>query len=608
MAATSSSINQFLVKLVLLSCWHVSIDSKDVVVDTNFGKVRGITKTFTDQEGQQRDVHMYLGIPYAKPPVKKLRFKPPLPTDPWKPETLHARQFGNVCPQSDYFLGYLTNSIKKVWPEFSRKNVNEDCLYLNIYVPDSGEEGTKLFPTLFYIHGGTYFIGTPARDKTQGHILPLLYNVVLVTIQYRLGPLGFFTAGDSILPGNYGMLDQVAALKWVNQNIAHFRGDPNQVTIAGNSAGGSSVALHLLSPLTEGLFQRAIMESGVEFSPFAILPLEKAIEKTKTVANRLLCETENTTKMVECLQNKDIADMIYYYEEFPGPVVDKYYLPDTPENLRKQGKAKNVPVIMGFTKHDGSHMFSPLKLDSPLNNAAFRKGCERTLQIHVSIDNHQHAREMADALEFQYYPWHKRADPNALRSSLIKLLTDYFITAPTFKAADFHTKHAPTYVFLFSYVSSTNKNGLVGHSSNVDYGFGIPLDNNSAENSSYDDADRNVSRFIMRCYSNFLKYGTPTRSKVDGGLEWPKYTVDNGAYVNINAKPEVHHHFHPSRIAFWNFYVPKLLEHSCDSVFPPRVNTTMRSGSKTNSWSFSAAGLCFVLYWLLLTKTELLIT
>lgn len=594
MAMFSASINQFILKLVLLSFWHASIDSKDVVVDTNFGKVRGQTRYFIDQYGQQKDVHIFLGIPYAKPPVKNLRFKPPLPNDPWEPEQLDARQFGNVCPQSEAYLDYLATSIKKVWPEFSRsKHVNEDCLHLNIFVPATSEEG-PVYPVLFYIHGGTYLIGTPARDKTQGHIFSQLHDVILVTIQYRLGPLGFLTAGDSVLPGNYGMLDQVAALKWVNQNIAHFKGDPKRITIAGNSAGGSSVALHLLSPLTTGLFQRAILESGVEFSPFAILPLEKAVEKTKTVANKLLCETGNTTKMVECLRSKDIADMIYYYKEFPGPVVDKYFLPDTPENLRKQGKAKSVPIIMGFTKHDGSHMLSPLKLTSPLNNEAFRKGIERTLQIHVEMENHLHASQMADALEFQYYPWHKRGDPNALKSSVIKLLTDYFIIAPTFKAADFHSKHAPTYLFLYSYLSSKSEKPLVAHGSNVDFGFGVPLDN---QNNSYTDIDRNVSTFIMNCYSNFLKYGTPTRRH--SGIEWPKYDVNNGAYMDIKAEPEIRYKFHPSRIAFWNFYVPRLLKHSCNSVIAPRVNTTMRNGSKTNSWSLSAAVFSFATYVLL---------
>lgn len=584
----SRSINQFILRLVLLSCWHASIDSKDVIIESNLGEIRGLTRSFPGEEGQSRDVHMFLGIPYARPPVEQLRFKPPQPTNAWRPKVLDARQFGNICPHPERLLKYLTTSIRKVWPEFSSQKVSEDCMYLNIYVPAGNKEVS--YPVLFYIHGGTYVMGTPAREKTPGHILPRLHDVVLVTIQYRLGPFGFFTTGDSVLPGNCGMLDQVAALKWVNENIAAFKGDPKRITIAGNSAGGSSVGLHLLSPLTTGLFQGAILESGVEFSPFAILPLEKAVEKTKFVANKLFCDTNDSNKMVECLRTKDTSDIVYYYQAFPGPVVDKYYLPDTPENLRKQGKAKNVSVIMGFTKHDGYHM---LQEKRTLNNVYFRKRIERAIQDPESfgIENHLHARAMADAMEFQYYPWHKMGDPKALKSALIKLFTDYFIIAPTFKAANFHSKHAATYVFLYSHLSSKSENIYVKHSSNVDYGFGAPLANLTSDD--YSDEDRNVSLFLMQCYSNFLKYGNPTHGMV-GGVNWTKYNVNNGAYMDIKAKPEMLHQFHPSRIAFWNFYVPTLQQQSCTPTSPPRANKTRKSGQGTNCCFQGLVVLCFV--------------
>ncbi|KAK3746977.1 hypothetical protein QZH41_002529 [Actinostola sp. cb2023] len=494
-----------------VSCWHMSIESKDVIVQTKFGKIRGLTRSFRQEDGKSRVVHVFRGIPYAQPPIKKLRFEPPQPLHAWQPEVFNAQQFGNICPQKDGYFNYLYKSIKRVWPGFSSKDVSEDCLHLNIYSP-TRDSKSILYPVLLYIHGGTYLLGTPARDKTPGHILPALNGIILVTIQYRLGPFGFLTTGDSVLPGNNGMLDQIEALKWVKENIVDFGGDPSRITIAGNSAGGSSVGLLILSPLTKGLFHRAIMESGVEFSPFAILPLEKAVKMSKIVADKLLCKTNDSQKMVDCLRNKDVSDILFYYDGFPGPVVDNYFLPDTPENLRKKGLDKNVSVVMGFTKHDGSHMINPLKLRLPLNNVYFRKGIERTVQLHIGIENHLVAKRMADALEFQYYPWHKVGDSKALLSGLIKLLTDYFIIGPTFKAANYHSKHSPTYVYRYGHLSKKSKKTLVSHSSNVDYGFGAPFANITYQN--FSDEDRNVSHFIMTCYANFVKYGNPTRDRL----------------------------------------------------------------------------------------------
>ena len=185
----------------------------------------------------------------------------------------------------------------------------------------------------------------------------------MVVIQYRLSPFGFLTTGDSAAPGNFGMLDQVEALKWVKENIENFGGNPGRVTIFGESAGGSSVSLHLLSPLSKDLFHQAIAESGVDLSPFAIQPPSIGLRFAKKLAEKLNCVKSNHNAMVACIREKKVKDIMEASEliEYPfidylmwAPVVDKNFLHDTPRNLRKSGGYKKVPLIIGFTSDEGS--------------------------------------------------------------------------------------------------------------------------------------------------------------------------------------------------------------------------------------------------------------
>lgn len=572
---------RILLEILLIICLHVlSSQSYDgIVVSTKYGQILGESQSVPLAQGPIKRIHKFLGIPYAQAPVKELRFQPPQPHKGWKPKLFNARQFGNICPHSKAYLDWLIKSIRSVWPGFTYKNANEDCLTLNIYTPatrHSQKPNSSLYPVLFYIHGGSFLLGTPARDKTIGDVLPS-YGIILVTIQYRLGPFGFITTGDAAAPGNYGLLDQVEALKWVNENIAQFGGDRKRITIAGNSAGGASVGLHLMSPITKGLFQGAIMESGVELSPFALLSLEEATEKTKNVGRKLLCSnTENSTKLIECLRSKDASDISYYYEKFPAPVVDNYFLTDTPENLRKKKLFHNVPVIIGFTKHEGSHNIQALNLVEPLNDNTFRAGIERSLQELIGIQGPMVAQRMADALEFQYYPWYNIGNAASLMKGLVKMLTDYYIIAPSFKAADFHAKLSKTYLFHYQYLSSSRPQNApwIHHGINVDYSFGGPFTNMSYN--MFDDKDRNVSHFIMSRYANFAKYGTP--DSISGGLQWTAYTPDNGAYLDVTSQPEIAYKYHPNRMAFWNHYVPKMKEASCS--MPPTMDATTSGGRK----------------------------
>ncbi|CAG2110334.1 unnamed protein product, partial [Medioppia subpectinata] len=222
-----------------------------IEVNTSSGSVRGQTLHVLN-----RKIHQFLNIPYAEPPLGPLRFAPPLPLRAPKQGIIDGTKSGNHCIQKIPKFGVLTGN----------EILSEDCLVLNIWTPnvDNSNENQRksdLKSVMFWIYGGGLSMGSIFRDKNNGSVLST-NDVVVVTVNYRVGPLGFFYGGDETAPGNAGFYDQLLALKWVRENIHLFGGDKDQITIFGFSAGSWSVSAHILSPLSKGLFKRAIMQSG----------------------------------------------------------------------------------------------------------------------------------------------------------------------------------------------------------------------------------------------------------------------------------------------------------------------------------------------------------
>ncbi|KAM6961338.1 cocaine esterase [Aplochiton taeniatus] len=223
------------------------------VVQTKQGSLRG---EYVSVKGKETVLQAYLGIPFAKPPVGPLRLASPQPADGWEGVRDATRQ-PHMCPQDRELLIHLISQYASLVVDIP--DVSEDCLYLNIYTPAKPGQDAKL-PVMVWIHGGALISGS--ASILDGSVLAAYQDVVVVQIQYRLGLLGFLSTGDQHISGNMGLLDQVEALRWVNKNIQNFGGDPNSVTVFGESAGGISVSLLLLSPLSNGLVHRAIAESG----------------------------------------------------------------------------------------------------------------------------------------------------------------------------------------------------------------------------------------------------------------------------------------------------------------------------------------------------------
>uniref|UniRef100_A0A8C8UIJ5 Carboxylic ester hydrolase n=1 Tax=Peromyscus maniculatus bairdii TaxID=230844 RepID=A0A8C8UIJ5_PERMB len=332
----SQSVAADCTKLTLMAFLHSGQDSSEAnpIRNTHTGQIRGSLFYVKDTK---IGVHSFLGIPFAKPPVGRLRFAPPEAPEPWsgvRDGTSHPA----MCLQSLEMMNVeAMEDMNMTVPPIS---MSEDCLHLNIYTPAHAHEGSNM-PVMVRIHGGALVGGM--ASSTDGSILAATEDVVLVHIQYRLGVLGFFSTGDQHARGNWGYLDQVAALRWVQQNIAHFGGNPDLVTIFGESAGGTSVSSHVVSPMSKGLFHRAIMESGVNTSPH-FFPLQ-------TVANLSGCEVKDSETLVHCLRGKSEAEILVINEIIPA-VVDGEFLPRHPKELLASVDFHPVPSIIGVNNDE----------------------------------------------------------------------------------------------------------------------------------------------------------------------------------------------------------------------------------------------------------------
>ena len=299
----------------------------------------------------------FQGIRYAEPPIGMKRFKSP------EPYIAHgiidvSKESTVVCPQLD--LPGLTGQ--------------EDCLFLNIYKPDI-EDSELLLPIMVWIHGG----GLGSGSNNFADFGPQYFmenNVIVVTINYRLGPLGFLTMGNEEVPGNAGLKDQTLALKWIKTNANNFGGDPDSISLFGESAGALSVALHYISPLSQNLFHRIILQSGTALSSaWGLITPEHALEYASMFSKALGCEDDESK--LECLQQTEVGDIIAQFDLMDGGVVwypfpdsrfsSDPFLPMVPEQMMSNGQFnKDIEVIIGSNADEGILFFFDKILDPSL--------------------------------------------------------------------------------------------------------------------------------------------------------------------------------------------------------------------------------------------------
>jgi para-nitrobenzyl esterase len=461
-------------------------------VTTENGQLQGATNA-------DRSVVVFKKVPYAAPPTGELRWKPPRRAQNWT-GVRRADKFGAACLQTEAF-GNL---------HLRGEQSSEDCLFLNIWAPS--RIGKTKLPVIVWLYGGGFVTGDASEPRYDGENLAKK-GVIIVIPNYRLGVFGFFSHPDltkespNNTSGNYGLLDQVAALQWVGRNIAAFGGDPQDVTLAGQSAGSFSVSVLMASPLAQGLFQKAIGESGGFYPPLTSLAdAEKVGEEFVRSVQATSIEEMRKTSGLELLQ----AAAKYKGGFGFDPILDGYVLPIDPITVYKQGRQSHIPLLAGWNADEGKMSF----LSAPQKTTA------------RSFSELARSRFGSAAGEFlKLYP--ADTDEGAMRSAE-ELADDDFSGFSTWKWIEMHRKTggSPVYEYHFEQSPTVRSGELVGskHSDEIEYVFKT-LDSRVAV---WTEKDYELSDMMSSYWVNFAKFGDPN---FKGLPNWPKYDSTDGFQV-----------------------------------------------------------------------------
>ncbi|XP_004625959.1 cocaine esterase-like isoform X8 [Octodon degus] len=535
-------LNSVVCGLLLLFICGQAQDSANPIRTTNTGQVRG---SLVHVKGTNLEVHTFLGIPFAKPPLGPLRFAPPEAAEPWS-GVRDASSHPAMCLQDASLSSTEGMMVFKVTP--LPIPLSEDCLYLNIYTPAHAREGSTL-PVMVWIHGGALTVGM--ASMYDGSILAASENVVVVIIQYRLGVLGFFSTGDQHASGNWGYLDQVAALRWVQQNIAHFGGNPDRVTIFGVSAGGTSVSSLVLSPMSRGLFHAAIMESGVALLPDLISNSSEGI--SMIVANLSGCGNADSEAMVRCLRGKSEEEIVAITKPFKviPAVVDGVFLPRHPEDLLASADFKPVPSIVGVNNDEYGYIL-PMLFDIP------KKMNRETLltALQSTATKMMLPAEFGSLLMEEYMG--DNEDPQTLQLQFHEMMADSMFVIPALKVAHFHRSRGTVYFYEFRHPPSFLKNirpphVKADHADEVPFVFGYFLWGKKAE---FTEEEELLHRRMMKYWANFARNGNPNG---EGLPHWPVLDSEE-LYLQLDIEPTVGRALKASRLKFWTETLPQKIQ------------------------------------------------
>nr|XP_057931776.1 carboxylesterase 3 [Doryrhamphus excisus] len=539
----------FLLHLVGVNAQETQGGSTDPVVSLKNGHIRG---EIVSVKGTEVKVKQFLGIPFARPPVGPLRLAPPQDPEPWEGERDGTRQ-PPMCIQD---AEIVVNVSKVMSVQYTIPELSEDCLYLNVYTQAEAKRGDKL-PVMVWLHGGGLAIG--AASQYDGAPLAAYENIVMVIIQYRLGILGFLGTGDEHVRGNWGFLDQLAALKWVQENIEAFGGDPQAVTIAGESAGGISASILTLSPKAEGLFQRAIFQSGVAL--VGTYTSNDSLPLVKVVANLTGCYNSTSQILLQCLRRKSQQELVEATKKmkiYLGGVVDGVFLTDTAEELLKRKEVMRVPVMMGITNHEFGWLL-PQNFVLP----GWEKGMSRESVLGMMNMFYPEGASLANSLIADEYLKNAKT-PEDIRDGFTELMGDLLMTLPVVKAADYHTDAGiPVYMYEFGYRAEMHKTTRptfvkADHGDDVLFVFGgcfwtgnIQIIGNITKE------DEKHCLAMMKYWANFVRTGSPNGP---GMVTWPKYDRHKQEYMSLDLKQTVKQKLKEDRVHFATVTLPQKVE------------------------------------------------
>lgn len=406
--------------------------------------------------------------------------------------------------------------------------MSEDCLYINAWVPNPDDTVNKK-PIMVWIYGGGFYSGSSTLDVYDGRYLAASQNVIVISMQYRLGILGFLNLESDEAPGNMGLLDQLMGLQWTQDNAEYLYGDKNNVTILGESAGSVSVSLHLISPKSRNLFNRAVMQSGSSVGDWAIMSVDSSWTRLNSTiySTAVGCriKTTHVPTLMRCLRNVDAATIFDKTWAPNGliqfswlPSVDYYFLYEQPETSLRTGNFKHCPLLIGSNANEGSWFipyefydsFKPLYKSEEINfTIPYQKHVEHMNQAfryypQWPINMNQFGK---DAVIFRYTDWRNKDDTVLNRLNLDMAVSDYHFLCPTNKYAQYFVRaDLPVYYYYFTHRSSGNAWGKwmgVMHGDEINFMFGVPI----RPNSRYTDDEKRLSFHMMELWANFSKTG-----------------------------------------------------------------------------------------------------
>uniref|UniRef100_A0A8C8JPB7 Carboxylesterase type B domain-containing protein n=1 Tax=Oncorhynchus tshawytscha TaxID=74940 RepID=A0A8C8JPB7_ONCTS len=619
---------------MLCSYWQFTVATSqnfNPTVNTQFGKLRGLRVAVPGEV--LKPIDQYLGVPYAAPPIGEKRFMPPEQPSSWS-GIKNATHFTPVCPQN--IRNTVPEIMMPIWFTYNLDTVanyiqdqNEDCLYLNIYVPTedgewNGSKGQSMFtrkwlilsadirdtearPVMVYIHGGSYMEGT--GNMIDGSVLASYGNVIVITLNYRVGVLGFLSTGDQAAKGNYGLLDQIQALRWISKNIGYFGGDPGRITVFGSGIGASCVSLLTLSHHSEGLFHRAIIQSGSALSSWAVN--YQPVKYTRMLAERVGCNVLDTLDMVSCLQKKSARELVEqdiqparYHVAF-GPVIDGDVIPDDPEILMEQGEFLNYDIMLGVNQGEGLRFVeNVVDLEDGVSGSDFDFAVSDFVD---SLYGYPEGKDtLRETIKFMYTDWADRDNPDTRRKTLVALFTDHQWVEPSVVTADLHARYgSPTYFYAFYHHCQSLMKPVwsdSAHGDEVPYVFGIPMVGaTDLFPCNFSRNDIMLSAVVMTYWTNFAKSGDPnkpvpqdtkfihTKANRFEEVAWSKYNPHDQLYLHIGLKPRIRDHYRATKVAFWKHLVPHLynlhdmFHYTSTTTKVPPQDTTNSNGKRTGT-------------------------
>ena len=546
------------------------------------------------------EVSAWYGIPFARPPIGDLRFRYPIANDKWE-GVLNTTAKPNSCVQNmdEVFPGFQGS---EQWNANTPRS--EDCLYLNVVVPKVNGVHVSNASVLVWIYGGGYYSGTSTLDVYDMRTLAAEENIILVSIQYRVASLAFLYLGTEDVPGNADMMDQVMAMRWVKCNIAKFGGNPQSITLMGESAGAHSVALHLLAPLSQNLFTRAILQSTGATAPWGANSKKEGFRRSMKLAELVGCPSNRSRveETIGCMREKDAFELVANDWGIPSgltisifaPIIDGRFLADDPKILMNNKTFKQTDILLGSNQDEGNFfiMYYASEQFPKENNVQLSKEDFVTAVDTLYVNSSPLERE---AMRYEYTNWLNPEDTTDNRINVDRMVGDSQFTCSVVDLGQTYAKAGNNvYMYYFNQVSSAStwpKWAGSMHGDEIHFLFGLPL--NCSNN--YSEAEVSLSKKMMNYWANFAKTGNPSSeakapttdrdswslytrvvnywspstspSLMEQEDDWPAYTPMNRETKVLNANVsrsiimksgQSYIEKTTKRCAFWQDFIPKL--------------------------------------------------